>query len=175
MVHRMSVLSGMFIEKTRLAATLIAEIASTPIKEVEDASFQFRTLLLQTASACRIIGEILRSEQPSSRPPIEAQGFSSHNLKTWPSGFRAIWEDRKRYEIRQNDRDYKVGDILYLLEYDPDTCLYSGRSISAQVTYLTRGGDWDLPANMCVMSIHIIERRENPNHISTLPPPSIVG
>ena len=34
-----------------------------------------------------------------------------HNLKIEPKYFKQIKDNTKRYEIRLNDRDYKVGDI----------------------------------------------------------------
>lgn len=42
-----------------------------------------------------------------------------HELKTWPTYFRAVADGDKRFEIRKNDRDFRVGDFVELLEYDP--------------------------------------------------------
>lgn len=78
-----------------------------------------------------------------------------HELKTWPEPFRAVRHKEKKYEIRVNDRDYQVGDVLHLREWDPSLETYSGYGVKAVVTYMTRGGEWGLPANMCVMSIHV--------------------
>ncbi len=84
-----------------------------------------------------------------------------HDLKTWPEPFAAVVAGVKRYEIRSRDRDYHVGDTLLLLEWDPAATRrdwhepkgYSGREHLVRVTYMTDGGQWGLPANMCVMSI----------------------
>lgn len=80
--------------------------------------------------------------------------MATHKLKTWPVFFQAILEGRKKHEIRVNDRDYRAGDSLVLQEYEPEVGRYTGREIIVQVTYLTPGGTWGLPANVCVMSIH---------------------
>jgi hypothetical protein len=42
-----------------------------------------------------------------------------HDLKTWPEYFQAIVSHQKNFELRYNDRDYKAGDVLCLLEFDP--------------------------------------------------------
>ena len=38
-----------------------------------------------------------------------------HALKTLPEYFEAVWENKKTFELRKNDRDFKVGDYLALL------------------------------------------------------------
>ena len=81
-----------------------------------------------------------------------------HELKTWPDSFNAIWANQKRHEIRKADRDFQVGDRLYLREFDPSDASYSGRWMFVEVTYLTRAGDWGLPTDLCVMSVSVTER-----------------
>ena len=68
-----------------------------------------------------------------------------HELKTWSEYFYPISNGKKQFEIRINDRDYKVGDILDLKEYNPNNDLYSGREIRVYVTYvfkLVSKGKW---------------------------------
>lgn len=40
-----------------------------------------------------------------------------HELKTVQPFFDDVLHERKSFEIRKNDRDFKVGDILKLMEY----------------------------------------------------------
>lgn len=58
-----------------------------------------------------------------------------HELKILPEYFDAVISGRKRFEIRKNDRDYKVGDQLILKEWSQDN--YTGDSYKAEITYIT--------------------------------------
>lgn len=58
-----------------------------------------------------------------------------HELKTLPKYFRAVLENKKTFEVRKNDRDFKVGDILILKEWTPRKG-YSGNEISKKITYI---------------------------------------
>lgn len=58
-----------------------------------------------------------------------------HQLKILPEYFNAIKEERKTFEIRKNDRDYQVGDILALFNYEKDKHL--GEVITREITYIS--------------------------------------
>lgn len=79
--------------------------------------------------------------------------MASHELKTWPEPFQAVSDGRKRYEIRRDDRGFRVGDVLFLREWDPNTGDYTGREVARHVEYVTPGGAWGLPKDLCVMSL----------------------
>lgn len=42
-----------------------------------------------------------------------------HDLKTWTEYFQAVKSGDKTFEIRENDRNFKVGDVLLLREFIP--------------------------------------------------------
>ena len=63
---------------------------------------------------------------------------TTHELKTWPDYFQAVWEGRKLFELRRDDRDFKVGDHLNLREWDPVSGEYTGRGVLVRVTYILR-------------------------------------
>ena len=59
----------------------------------------------------------------------------THYLKTWPEFFQAMKSGKKTFEIRKNDRDFNVGDMLILQEYGPSLQVYTGNEITVEVTY----------------------------------------
>jgi hypothetical protein len=60
-----------------------------------------------------------------------------HELNCDPEYFVKVYDGIKLFELRKNDRDYEVGDWLKLREYDRATKTYSGRWISARITFIT--------------------------------------
>ncbi len=58
-----------------------------------------------------------------------------HHLKILPEYFEAVVSGDKCFEIRKNDRGYKVGDILRLNEYEDGK--YTGNFHVAEITYIT--------------------------------------
>lgn len=51
--------------------------------------------------------------------------MATHELKCWPKFFEAIRDGSKTFEIRKDDRDYRVGDMLVLREWNPLTEAYT--------------------------------------------------
>ena len=60
----------------------------------------------------------------------------THELKTYTKYFQETIEGNKPFEIRKNDRDFQVGDVLILKEWD--NIKYSGREIGVVVRYVLR-------------------------------------
>lgn len=65
----------------------------------------------------------------------------AHKLKCWPKYFSAVEDERKPFELRKADRDFKVGDYLCLLEFDPDKDALTGRYLYRRVSYLLDASD----------------------------------
>jgi hypothetical protein len=60
-----------------------------------------------------------------------------HELKCWKEYYQAIVDGIKTFEIRQNDRNFQVDDILWLREWSSDLGIYTGRNCRKKVTYIT--------------------------------------
>lgn len=66
----------------------------------------------------------------------------THALKTVPPFFKDIVEGNKTFEIRKNDRLFKVGDKLLLQEYLPKEQKYSGQEWEGEITYILGNPDY---------------------------------
>lgn len=119
---------------------------------------------INTSAPCNgIIEDVTYSDEVRRRQQAswsQATYRRDHHLKCHPGPFAALKRGDKRHEIRVNDRAFTVGDILHLREWDPSPegtnpipRGYTGDSLSATVTYITEGGTWGLPPNICVMSL----------------------
>ena len=59
-----------------------------------------------------------------------------HELKTNTEYFEQTKKGIKPWEIRINDRDYQVGDIVILQEWDVDTKRYTHRVAHGKIIYM---------------------------------------
>ena len=79
-----------------------------------------------------------------------------HELKTWPEYFQLIESGEKSFELRKNDRDFKVGDHVLLKEYQKDSKQYTGRILNRRITFVMKGikaEELGLKKGYCIMSI----------------------
>ena len=60
-----------------------------------------------------------------------------HELKVWPQFFPGLVDRSKTFEIRKNDRDFKVGDEILLKEWDPKKEDYTGYVVHAFISYIS--------------------------------------
>lgn len=90
-----------------------------------------------------------RGREPRCAACIDAEDVRrTHDLKCWPPFFQAVVDGTKTFELRKDDRHYRVGDILLLREWepvgtairargvlDPLSGVYTGRRHAVRVTY----------------------------------------
>jgi ASC-1-like (ASCH) protein len=68
---------------------------------------------------------------------------ATHDLKCGPEYFQAVKEGKKPFEVRNNDRDFHVGDYINLREYDRVKQCYTGEVVlKIRITYVLK----DYPA-----------------------------
>ena len=76
-----------------------------------------------------------------------------HELKTWPEHFEAIRKSQKTVEVRKNDRNFQVGDYLFLREWCPESKEYTGRDTIRPVKHILQGGQFGIEPGYVVISI----------------------
>lgn len=92
-------------------------------------------------------------------PPRVAKTGKQHELKTDPLLFEESWTKNKPFEIRLNDRDFQVGDVLILLETEHSgedmvagkPLIYTGRKLIREITYILEG--YGLKEGWVVMTV----------------------
>lgn len=75
-----------------------------------------------------------------------------HELKIAPEYYQAVWNHKKNFELRKDDREYAVGDILVLREWaDGD---YTGSAIVRTVCYILRNcKKYGLADGYCILGL----------------------
>jgi uncharacterized protein DUF3850 len=63
----------------------------------------------------------------------------THVVKLWPEMFDDVASGVKSFDLRRNDRDYLVGDLLVMQEFDPKSGRYTGRETTRRVSYVMHG------------------------------------
>lgn len=77
--------------------------------------------------------------------------IETHELKILPEFFTAVLEGKKTFELRKNDRNYKVGDTLKLNEFDGEK--YCGNCTYRTITFILKGGQYGLDKDYVILGI----------------------
>lgn len=82
-----------------------------------------------------------------------------HTLKILPQYYDDVAEYRKAFELRKDDRDFKVGEVLILREYDPEESEFTGRAMVRNIGYILRNcPEYGLAEGYCILGlIHIAD------------------
>ena len=78
-------------------------------------------------------------------------------LKILPNYFNAVVEGKKTFELRLNDRNYIVGDVLILQEFNGYE--KTGRSIAVVVTYILKNCGFGLAEGYVILGIEKLHAR----------------
>jgi hypothetical protein len=68
----------------------------------------------------------------------------SHELKVLPKYFKPGASGDKPFEVRRNDRDYKVGQVILLREWTEDGG-YTGYAFRRRITYILDDPEYVIP------------------------------
>lgn len=102
----------------------------------------------------RAILDAARAEGRSSpEPQAVARTGVVHDLKTWPEPFAAVRAGLKPWELRLDDRDFRVGDVLRLREWIPALDAYTGEVEERVVIWKLDGGQFGLPVGYAILSL----------------------
>ena len=62
-----------------------------------------------------------------------------HVLKIWPKYYKRVAEGAKNFELRLNDRDYQVGDMVWLNEWCPEKKMHTASvTLKFKIGYVFR-------------------------------------
>jgi hypothetical protein len=86
----------------------------------------------------------------------------NHLVKSWPEFFEPISQGIRTHDLRRNDREYNIGDILILREFESKSQRYTGRECEVEITSMTSfaqpcavSGE-ALNADFCILSIRLL-------------------
>jgi len=82
---------------------------------------------------------------------------NTHELKILPDYFNAVSEGRKKFELRRNDRGFRVGDRIVLREWTGSG--YTGKSVDCRIDYILEGFD-GLSPGYAILSITLLPTRK---------------
>ncbi|MBU5331435.1 DUF3850 domain-containing protein [Anaerocolumna aminovalerica] len=95
----------------------------------------------------KVEGEVIQDSIKESQSEEEQ---TVHDLKTESIYFSDVLSGLKHFELRINDRNFKVGDILILNETINN--IYTGRKIERRITYILENYQ-GLLENYCILGI----------------------
>ncbi|QYC51754.1 putative activating signal cointegrator protein [Proteus phage vB_PmiS_PM-CJR] len=75
-----------------------------------------------------------------------------HRIKIYPLYFRQVCSGMKKAELRINDRNYQIGELVIMKEYDPDTKSYTGNFVTVEITMVNDVSDFTNIANQVMFS-----------------------
>lgn len=104
--------------------------------------------------------------------------MKSHKLKTDAQVFQEVWDGKKQYEIRFDDRNFQVGDTFYLFEtkYSGEEMkngrplIYTGRVVCQRIVHKLVGG-YGIWPGWCILGMSELWK----DTYSNLPPHNLVG
>ncbi len=83
-----------------------------------------------------------------------ARSGNAHSMKTWARYYDDLASGAKTFELRKNDRGFKIGDTLQLVEWLPDEERYTRRWLYRRVTYVLENvPEFGLKDGYCILGL----------------------
>lgn len=81
-----------------------------------------------------------------------------HTLKLFTEYFEPVASGKKKCEVRFNDRNFKVGDVVTFREgqHSDGEFIYTGRNVSARISYINDFGLQDGYVNLSLDEVGIL-------------------
>lgn len=78
-----------------------------------------------------------------------------HILKIKPEYFSEVLRGFKSFELRKNDRDYQVGDLIHFINTNGDEyTLYERNTLVFKITYVLKDvEEYGLDKDYCILGI----------------------
>lgn len=91
-----------------------------------------------------------------SQAPVNANVPVVHEIKCWIPFFDELRSGIKTFEVRRDDRLYKVGDEIVINEYNNEIGFITGRFIHREISCILPGGQFGIQPGYCVLGLKII-------------------
>lgn len=108
------------------------------------------------------------AKAPHPAPSVAVPGGRIHELKTWTSYYAAVESGKKTFEVRLNDRDFRVGDVLRLREWSVESGDYTGRECWRTVTYVLTASEF-CKEGFAILGIAASPQPPTPQEVSSHP------
>lgn len=75
-----------------------------------------------------------------------------HELKIKDEDFKEVLRVNKRFELRKNDRDYQVGDLIHFVDIDGNPS-YNEKLVFQITSVLQNVQEYGLDKDYCILEI----------------------
>lgn len=75
----------------------------------------------------------------------------THEVKILPMYFQAVWDRKKPFEVRKNDRGYQPGDTIILKEWDGKK--FTGSAVAKRICYMLTDTIDGIEDGYCVLGL----------------------
>lgn len=82
-----------------------------------------------------------------------------HELKIKEEYFNAIIRGEKTFELRKNDRDYQVGDLIHFKQIDGREYFNHSKDVYQIIYILKDVSEYGLDKEYCILAIKKLEVR----------------